>query len=58
MLDQTTSEHMVIVAESLDSDGITNYTMRPGNNCIWVSYGRVDCYYLFKDNKIVDIQYD
>lgn len=58
MLDKPTEEHLVMVAEALDLGGITNYTLRPGNNCIWASYGRVNCYYLFENNQIVDIQYD
>ena len=58
MLDTATQEHMVIVAEALDAEGIKHYNLQQGNNCIWASYGRINCYYLFKDNQIVDIQYD
>jgi hypothetical protein len=42
----------------LERKGIKNYEMREGNNCIWVSYGLVDCYYIFRDGAIADIQVD
>ena len=42
----------------LERKGIKHYTMRPGNDCIWVSYGRIECYYIFRDGKISDIQID
>lgn len=48
----------MLVHEDLRKQGIENYTMRPGNDCIWVSYGLVDSYYIFRDGKIVDIQID
>jgi hypothetical protein len=32
--------------------------MKRGNNCVWVSYGRVDAYYIFRDEKLVDVQID
>jgi hypothetical protein len=34
------------------------YTVRPGNNCIWITNGRVHLYYIFQEGKIVDIQVD
>ena len=46
------------VVEDLESRGIRDYSIRPGNNCIWVSYGRVDSYYKFQDGRLFDIQYD
>lgn len=46
------------VVEHLESRGIKDYTVRPGNNCIWVSYNRVDSYYIFQDGRLFDIQYD
>lgn len=42
----------------LEQKGIKYYDMRPGNDCIWVSYGRVECYYIFHEGKIHDIQFD
>jgi hypothetical protein len=49
---------VILVHEDLRQKGIKNYTMRQGNNCIWVSYGLVDCYYIFREGQIVDIQFD
>jgi hypothetical protein len=49
---------VMLVAEDLRKREVPEYTMRPGNGCIWVSYGLVDCYYIFHNGKIVDIQVD
>ena len=49
---------VILVHEDLHRKGIKNYTMRQGNDCIWVSYGLVDCYYIFREGRIVDIQVD
>ena len=49
---------VILVHEDLHRKGIKDYTMRPGNDCIWVSYGLVDCYYIFREGRIVDVQYD
>ena len=42
----------------LERKGIKYYEMRAGNDCIWVNYGLVNCYYIFCDGKISDIQFD
>jgi len=42
----------------LEKKGIKYYDMRPGNDCIWVNYGLVNCYYIFHEGKIHDIQFD
>jgi hypothetical protein len=42
----------------LEKKGIKHYDMRPGNDCIWVSYGMIECYYIFRDGKIADVQID
>jgi hypothetical protein len=34
------------------------YTMQNANNCIWVSMGLCDMYFILRDGKIVDIQVD
>ncbi len=49
---------VMLVQEDLRQKGIEHYTMRPGNECIWVTYGLVDCYYIFREGRIVDIQVD
>lgn len=46
------------ITDHLQKLGVTNFDARPGNNCVWVSYGVVNSYYIFKDGKIVDIQFD
>lgn len=38
--------------------GGKTYTMRNGNNCVWVSMGLCNMYFIVRDGKIVDIQVD
>ena len=49
---------VIQVVEDLRQRGISQYQMRSGNGCIWVNYGVVNQYYIFRDGKIVDIQID
>jgi hypothetical protein len=49
---------VMLVTADLEEKGIKYYDMRPGNDCIWVNYGLVNCYYIFRDGKIADIQFD
>jgi hypothetical protein len=42
----------------LERKGIVNYNMQPGNDCIWVNYGSVNCYYIFRNGEIADVQVD
>lgn len=46
------------VIEHLRKLGVTDYTMRPGNGCVWVSYGRINSYYIFRNGLLADVQYD
>ena len=46
------------VMGDMEQRNIKSYTVRPGNNCIWVSYNLVDCYYLFRDGRIAEIEFD
>jgi hypothetical protein len=32
--------------------------MTPGNECIWVYYGSINLYFVFRAGKIADIQID
>jgi hypothetical protein len=61
-LDKATAIHMLKVSEHLEQRSITNYSLQLGNNCIWASWGSSSCpinaYYIFKDDEILDIQYD
>ena len=34
------------------------YTMTAGNGCVWVYYGSINMYFVFRDGKIADIQID
>jgi hypothetical protein len=34
------------------------YDICKGNNCVWVSMGLCDMYFILRDGKIVDIQID
>ena len=52
------SFEVILVQADLQSKGIRHYDMRPGNDCIWVNYGLVNCYYVFRNGKIADIQFD
>ena len=38
--------------------GSRTYAMRNGNNCVWVSMGLVEMYFILRDGKIIDIQVD
>ena len=46
-------EHM-----SKTSPKVTHYTMTKGNDCIWVYYGSMNLYYIFREGRLVDIQID
>ena len=52
----------IVVQEDLARKGIEHYSMRPGNDCVWVSYYQgyyqVDCYYIFRDGRLAEIQFD
>ena len=49
---------VILVQDDLAKKGVENYNLYPGNNCIWVQYHQVNCYYIFREGKIVDVQYD
>jgi len=48
----------LLVIDDLLKRGVTEYTMRPGNECVWVSYGLVNCYYIIREGRIVEVQFD
>jgi len=48
----------MIIAEELEKRGITYYDMRPGNDCVWVSYNRLETYWIFREGRLADIQID
>ena len=51
---------VILVEEHMKthSPNVTHYTMTKGNNCIWVYYGSMNLYYIFRAGKIADIQID
>lgn len=49
---------MIRVMDHLKERDIKIYSMRPGNECIWVSYGLVNSYFIFNKGELVDIQFD
>ena len=49
---------VILVQADLEKKGIKYYDMRQGNDCIWVNYGLVNCYYIFHNGLIIDIQFD
>lgn len=49
---------VALITTDLLKRNITSFDIRPGNNCVWVSHGRCNCYYVFRDDKIVDVIYD
>lgn len=59
MIDPTLNPlEVIVVSDKLKELGITDFDMRRGNNCIHVSHGLVESYYIFKAGQLVDIQYD
>jgi hypothetical protein len=34
------------------------YSIRMGNDCVWVSMGLVEMYFIVRNEKIVDVQVD
>ena len=48
----------ILIEEDLHKKGIRHYEMQRGNNCVWVWYGLVNAYYIFRDGQIADIQVD
>jgi hypothetical protein len=58
-IDPTLNElEVMLVAERLEKNKITSYTLARGNDCIWAYYGSINEYYIFKDGYLVDIQID
>lgn len=49
---------VLVVAQHLERRGVRQYDMRPGRDCVWVSYNRLETYWIFEDGKLVDIQVD
>ena len=48
----------IVVIDKLQKQGVTHAVLRPGNDCVWASHGRIDEYYIFRNGQLVDIQID
>jgi len=53
----------LLVHNDMTKQGYTDFTLQPGNDCIWASVSRgngiwLDFYYIFRDGRIADIQID
>jgi len=52
----------LVVIEEMRRNGYDDYTMQPGNGCVWVSVPRggysLEMYYIFRDGCLVDVQID
>jgi len=53
---------VLIVAEQLKNMRVAQYTLSPGNQCIWAYWGASSCpinaYFIFRDGLLVDTQFD
>ena len=53
----------LVVQKDMQDKGYDNFSIRPGNGCVWASVSRgngiwLDFYYIFREGRIVDIQVD
>jgi hypothetical protein len=58
MQQEVNSFDRVLVVNDLVKKGIVDYTIQPGNGCVWVNYGRVNCYYIIREGRIAEVQFD
>jgi hypothetical protein len=49
---------VILVADDMARKGINHYTMARGDDCIWVYYGQMNLYYIFREGRLVDVQID
>lgn len=58
-IDPTLNElEVMIVVDRLEKQGVKDYTLARGNDCIYAYYGVINEYYIFKEGLLVDIQID
>jgi hypothetical protein len=58
MQQQVNSFDRILVVNDLIRRGITNYNIQAGNDCVWVNYGQVNCYYIIREGRIAEVQFD
>ena len=49
---------LVAVQAYMANQGIQYYTVYPANNCVGVSYGRVEAYAIVREGKVVEFMID
>jgi hypothetical protein len=58
----TNELEQLVVIEEMRKKGYTDYTIKPGNDCVWVSVPigsfSLEMYYIFQDGRLVDVQID
>ena len=60
---EVNSLEALLVHKDMQDKGFDNFTLRPGNDCVWASVSRgngiwLDFYYIFREGRIADIQID
>jgi len=62
MMREVNAFERLMIAEDMRKRGYDNYSMQPGNDCVWVTVPRggysLEMYYIFQDGKLVDVQID
>jgi len=60
--DQINEFELIVVMDKLKERGTEWATIRPGNDCVWVSSGSssvpINEYFIFRQGHLVDIQID
>lgn len=60
---EVNSLELLVVQKDMQEKGYTDFSVRPGNDCVWASVSRgngiwLDFYYIFREGRLVDIQVD
>ena len=53
-------QDLEIIYQDLAKDGVSrdNVSISQGNQCYYVRYGYISCYYFIKDSQVVNVVYD
>jgi len=49
---------LLLIQADLQKKGVKYYQVLPGNDAVWVTYGYINSYYIFRNGQIADIQID
>jgi hypothetical protein len=59
MKNDLNSLELLVVEQELTQRGVKDYTVRAGNDCVWVSYDQINAYYMFNSKcELIDVQID